>query len=123
MSKVVWYYEGEEVEIDYKRTPKLGWNTLTMLEKLLDSVKTGLCIQEKKEVKDFTRIHLALNKALAITRNEIEINKKLQPNTLLKSCEFRETKRTRCNYFPTRYDLNFGKYLCKKHHTNFEGKK
>ncbi len=116
---VLWKLDGVEVEHKPIRTPKLSWNTLTILEKLVDSAKTSLHIQEKNGKNNFSTTYSSLNKALKILRKKIEIEKKISPQTLLKTCEFRETKRTRCNKFPTKYDSETGQYLCVKHHSSF----
>lgn len=117
---VLWKLDGVEVEHKPDKTPKLGWITLTILEALVDGAKTSLHMQLKKEQPDFSKPFIRLNKALMILRKKIELTKKRNPQTLLKCCEFRESKRVRCNKYPTRYDGNTGQYLCKKHHTNFK---
>ena len=122
-NKVLWYDStGTEHVIDVKRTPKLGWHSMTLIEKLLDSAKTSLHIQIKKETPDYTTIFRSLNKALTIVRNDIELAKKRSNQTFLKACEFRETKRTRCKGYPTKYDCVSGLYLCEKHHSNYDSK-
>jgi hypothetical protein len=120
---VLWKLDGVEIEHKPIRTPKLAWNTLTCLEKFVDSAKTALHIQEKKhkQGKEFNlkTVYLSLNKSLAMLRKKISLEKKISPQTLLKVCEYRETKRTRCKNYPTRYDETTGLYLCQKHHTSW----
>jgi len=112
---VVWKLNGVEVKHKPVRTPKLGWSTLTILEKLIDSAKTSLHIQEKKTNPNFSTVYRSLNKSLKILRAKISLEKKRTPQQLLHTCEFRETTKTRCNRFPTKYDKKTGKYLCEKH--------
>jgi len=92
-----------------QRTPALGWNTLTLLEALCDSAKTSLAIG------NLDRTEKQLNKMLKILRKKISLEKKRNPQSLLQRCEYRETKRTRCNKTPV-FEYN-GKYYCKYHLT------
>lgn len=118
---VYWYdSEGNEIIIDVKRTPKLGWHSMTLLEKCMDSVKTSLHMQEKKEKLDFSTAFRSLNQGLKIVRHDIELAKKHSPQLTFNACMFRETKRTRCKGYPTRWDINANAYLCKKHHYRYE---
>lgn len=118
---VYWYdSEGNEIIIPVKRTPLLGWHSMTLLEKCMDSAKTSLHIQMKKEKPDFTTALLSLNKGLAIVRADIEKAKKQNPQLLFNRCEFRETSRTRCRSTPVRFDISTNSYRCRKHHTRWE---
>jgi len=107
-SRVVWYYNNEKIEYKPKRTPALGWNTLTLLEALSDSAKTLLHLDNKEKAL------LRLNQILKILRREIETHKEKNRDNLLQRCEFRETKKTRCNRFPVVGRKN-GLNLCEKH--------
>jgi len=100
---------GEIVKWVPKRTPKLGWGVLTLLEAKTDSANTFLAMGNIEGTKN------SLGDVLKILRNRIE-NEKVD-QTLLKTCEYRETKRTRCNKFPTILDKKTGRYLCKSHLT------
>lgn len=55
-----------------------------------------------------------LEKMLKILRAKVERVKKQNPQTLLQRCEFRETKRTRCNFTPAKLHPS-GKFLCTYH--------
>ena len=113
-SVVLWKLNGVEIETIPTRTPKLSWNTLTILEKLVDSVKTSLHIQITKEQPNFNTAFLNLNKALKLLRKKISLEKKYNPQSLLHTCEFRETIKTKCNRYPTKLFEN--KYYCNKHY-------
>lgn len=118
---VYWYdSEGNEIIIKVQRTPKLGWHSMTLIEKCMDSAKTSLHIQEKKEKPNFDTAFKSLNKGLAIVRKEIELAKKRSPQLTFNACEFRETKRTRCKGYPTRFDIIHNEYRCKNHHYRWE---
>jgi len=107
---VVWISGEQTVVWRPKRTPKLGWTDLTLLEALSDSAKTLLALGNIEDSKK------QLNKILKILRNKIEKEKRRTPQTLLKTCEYRETNRTRCNRFPTKFNVQTGQYLCEKHY-------
>ena len=111
---VIWIQDRTIVTHRLVRTPAIGWSTLTMLEALCDSAKTALHIQAKREKPDYTTVFRSLNKALAILRKRIA--KEKRNNHTLHTCEYRETKRTRCNRYPTRYNPQKQKYLCEKHY-------
>jgi len=113
MEIVIWKKGKEKVEWKPTRTPKLGWETLTVLEALADSAKVYLQFGNKEMCSK------RLNEILKILRKKIEVEKKRSPQTLLKACEYRETKRTRCNKYPTTLNEKTGKYLCKNHFKNY----
>ena len=107
--QVIWKSKAGEVIWYPTRTPALGWTDLTILEALADSSKVLLGFGNYKRVAD------RLNKILKILRYKIERAKR-DSHTLLNRCEFRETKRTRCNRTPVQL---YGKeYLCKRHSRN-----
>lgn len=106
--KVTWELNGKKVTWKPNRTPALGWDTLTLLEALTDSAKTFLAFD------NIEKCNFQLNNLLTILRAEIEEQKKLSGQNLILRCEYRETKRTRCNTFPIIGQKN-GMNLCKKH--------
>jgi len=107
-ARVFWIYNNEIVDWKPVRTPALSWTTLTLLEALADSAKTSLAMS------NIDRAQMQLNKILKILRNTINLEKKRTNQTLLKRCEYRETKRTRCNKTPVKIHPS-GLYLCSYH--------
>ena len=104
---VIWIERGELVSWKPRRTPALGWNTLTLLEALSDSAKTFL------NLKNYDDCEKQINKILKILRNKIKFAKK-EFVPLIKRCEYRETKKTRCNKTPIE-GIKEGMALCSYH--------
>ena len=104
--QVVLWKEGDTIIIwDPTRTPALGWNNLTLLEAKADSAKVHLGMGNINKAQE------NLNHILTILRSAIEREK--EKHDLLNRCEYRETKRTRCNKTPViAYQ---GKYYCPYH--------
>lgn len=111
-TSVFWVSGGIVIIWDSTRTPKLGWNELTLLEALTDSAKTLLAMDNINGTKQ------QLNNILTILRKKIE--KEKPKHKLLNTCQYRETKRTRCNKYPTTFNPHFNLYLCEKHYKEQE---
>ena len=112
---VIWKCDQEIITWKPKRTPKLAWNELTLLEALTDSAKTFLAFENYQQTAN------QLNSILTILRKKIE--KEKANHKLLHTCQFRETKRTRCNCYPTKYNEHFNLFLCEKHFKALEEKR
>ena len=110
LKKAVIWKEGDNIVIwKPRRTPALAWNELTLLEALCDSAQQLLV---RNNLQDCEK---RLAEMLKILRSKIERSKKQNPQTLLHRCEYRETKRTRCNFTPVKLHPS-GKYLCDNHY-------
>jgi hypothetical protein len=109
---VIWVENSKVTTWKPIRTPALGWNTLTLLEALTDSAKTSLAVGNQE------RAEKQLNKVLKVLRQKVKFAKK-NHRPLIQRCEYRETKRTRCNKTPIEGIKN-GKYLCKYHFNKIE---
>ena len=105
---IIWIEKGQIISWKPKRTPALGWNTLTLLEALTDSAKTLL------NLKNYNKTEEQINKILKILRNRIKTAKK-EFRPLIQRCEYRETKRTRCNKTPI-IGIKSGISLCSYHY-------
>jgi hypothetical protein len=112
---VIWIQNDKIITWSPVRTPALGWNTLTLLEALTDSTKTLLSMKNLKKTQK------QLNKILKILRNKIEFAKK-NYRPLIQRCDFRETKRTRCNKTPVIGSKN-GLNLCSYHYNKITEQK
>lgn len=106
---VIWIEDNNIMTWKPVRTPALGWNTLTLLEALTDSAKTYLSLE------NYDKTASQLNNLLKILRNKIKVAKR-EFRPLINRCEYKETKRTRCNRTPVE-KIN-GIYLCKYHSKN-----
>ena len=112
---IIWIEKNKVITWKPNRTPALGWNTLTLLEALADSANISL------NIDNIFRCKTQLNKILKILRNKIAIAKR-NYRPLLERCQFRETKRTRCNKTPIKGRKN-GVLLCSYHYNKIEQQK
>lgn len=105
---VLWQRGDESVVWRPQRTPKLGWTTLTLLEAKADSASVHLEMGNEQDAAE------QLNDVLQILRARIEEEKERTDQSLLQTCEYRETQKTRCNRYPTELAPD-GRHLCSRH--------
>jgi hypothetical protein len=105
---IIWVEKNKIITWKPNRTPALGWNTLTLLEALVDSANISL------NIDNIFRCKTQLNKILKVLRNKITTAKR-NYRPLLERCQFRETNRTRCNRTPIKGRKN-GVLLCPYHY-------